>query len=114
MALTHNHAANSTYWTPPTVKIVDGVAVKYRDVVVHEFFLGDVDDPEIHMGAPIWEWQQSPAGAWVMEHAVEKPYWHKRVDLSTYGYRCIIVARLSEADEVFFRLKYVGTTSRVR
>jgi hypothetical protein len=113
MAFTHNYTTESTHWTPSTVEIVGGVAVKYRDVVVHEFFMGDVDDPEIYMGAPIWEWQQSPAGAWVMEHAVEKPYWHKRVDLSTYGYRCIIVARLSEADEVFFRLKYVGTTSRV-
>jgi hypothetical protein len=109
MALTHNHIAESAHWTPSEVKIVDGVAVKYRDVVVHEFLMADVDDPEIYMGAPIWEWQQSPAGAWVMEHAVEKPYWHKRVDMSTYGYRCTIVARLSEPDEVFFRLKYVDT-----
>jgi hypothetical protein len=111
MALTHNHAAESTYWTPSEVKIVDGVAVKYRDVIVHEFFMGDVEDLEIYIAEPVWKWQQSPAGAWVMEHAVEKPYWHKRVDMSTYGYRCYIVARLSEADEVFFRLKYVGTKS---
>lgn len=109
MALTRNLPAEYTHWTPSEVKIINGVAVKYRDVVVHEFLMGDVDDPEIHMAAPIWEWQQSPAGAWIMEHAVEKPYWTKRVDMPTYGYRCTIVARLSEADEVFFRLKYVGT-----
>jgi hypothetical protein len=111
MALTHNYASESTHWTPSEVKIVDGVTVKYRDVVVHEFLMGDVEDLEIYIAEPVWKWQQSPAGAWVMEHAVEKPYWHKRVDVSTYGYRCCIVARLSEADEVFFRLKYVGTKS---
>lgn len=109
MSLTRNHSAEYTHWTPSEVKIIDGVAVKYRDVVVHEFLMSDVDDPEIYMAAPIWEWQQSPAGAWIMEHAAEKPYWTKRVDMPTYGYRCAIVARLSEADEVFYRLKYVGT-----
>ena len=109
MAITRNHTAEYINATPSEVKIIDGVAVKYSDVVVHEFILSDVDDPEIYMAAPIWEWQQSPAGAWVMEHAVEKPYWHKRVDMPTYGYRCTIVARLSEVDQVFFRLKYVGT-----
>lgn len=109
MALTHNHAAESKYWTPSKVELVDGVAVKYSDVVVHEFMLSDVDDPEIFVAGPIWDWQQSPAGAWVMEHAAEKPYWHKQVDTNTYGYRCSIVARLSEANEIFFKLKYVGT-----
>lgn len=109
MSLTRNHSAEYTHWQPSEVKIIDGVAVKYRDVVVHEFLMSDVDDPEIYMAAPIWEWQQSPAGAWIMEHAAEKPYWIKRVDMPTYGYRCAIVARLSEADEVFYRLKYVGT-----
>lgn len=109
MALTRNHSAEYSHWTPSEVKIIDGVAVKYSDVVVHEFLMSDVEDPDLYIAAPIWEWQQSPAGCWVMEHAVEKPYWTKSVDLPTYGYRCRIVARLSEADHVFFRLKYVGT-----
>lgn len=111
MAHTHNHVAESIHWTPSAVEITDGVAVKYSDVVVHEFFISDVDDPEIHMAAPIWEWQQSPAGAWVMQNAVEKPYWHQRVDVSTYGYRCTIVARLSDANHVFFKLKYVHSNN---
>jgi hypothetical protein len=106
MAFTRDQATECNNWTPSEVKIIDGVAVKYRDVVVHEFLMSDVDDPEIYMAEPIWTWQQSPSGAWVMEHAVEKPYWHKRVDMSTYGYRCYIVARLSEADEIFWRLKW--------
>jgi hypothetical protein len=44
-----------------------------------------------------------------MEHAVEKPYWTRRTDYQSYGYEFKIIARLSEADAVFFKLKYVGT-----
>jgi hypothetical protein len=109
MALTHNHAVESTHWTPSEVKIVDGVAVKYMDILVHTFRLGDVEDPDIYAAEPIWAWQQSAAGCWVMEHAVEKPYWTRRTDYESYGYEFKIIARLSVADAVFFKLKYVGT-----
>jgi hypothetical protein len=109
MALTHNHAVESTHWTPSEVKIVDGVAVKYMDILVHTFRLGDVEDPDIYAAEPIWAWQQSAAGCWIMEHAVEKPYWTRRTDYQSYGYEFKIIARLSEADAVFFKLKYVGT-----
>lgn len=94
---------------PSEVKIVDGVPVKYIDILVHTFGLGDVEDPEIYAAEPIWEWQQTEAGQWVMEHAVNQPWWTKRMDYNSYGYKCNIIARLSEADAVFFRLKYVGT-----
>lgn len=109
MALTRNQSAEYNHWTPSEVKIIDGVAVRYSDVVVHEFLLGDTEDPDLYAADPIWKWQQSDVGQWVMTHAVEQPYWTKRVDMASYGYRCCIVARLSEADQVFYRLKYVGT-----
>jgi hypothetical protein len=109
MAITRNRTAEYMNVTPSEVKIVDGVAVKYMDVLVHTFRLGDVEDPEIYAAEPIWAWQQSAAGQWVMEHAVNQPWWTKRVDYYSYGYEFKIVARLSEADAVFFKLKYVGT-----
>jgi hypothetical protein len=109
MALIHNHAAESKHWTPSKVELVDGVAVKFSDIVVHTFRLSDVEDPEIYAAGPIWDWQQSPAGVWVLEHAVNQPWWTKRMDYHSYGYEFNIVARLSEADQIFFRLKYVGT-----
>jgi hypothetical protein len=109
MAMTRNQAAEFNHWTPSEVKIVDGVAVKYLDVLVHTFRLGDVEDPVIYAAAPIWEWKQTEAGQWVMAHAVDQPYWTKRVDYHSYGYEFNIVARLREADAVFFRLKYVVT-----
>ena len=109
MAITRNHTADYMNVTPSEVKIVDGVAVKFSDILVHTFRLGDVEDPEIYAAGPLFDWERSEAGRWVMKHAVEKPYWTRRVDYHSYGYEFNIVARLSEADQVFFRLKYVGT-----
>jgi hypothetical protein len=109
MAIIRNRTAEYMNATPSEVKIVDGVAVKYMDVLVHTFRLGDVEDPEIYAAEPIWAWQQSAAGCWVMEHAVNQPRWAKRIDYHSYGYEFDIIARLSEADAVFFKLKYVDT-----
>ena len=109
MALTINHLAEYMNTTPSEVKLVDGVAVKCMDILVHTFRLSDVDDPDIYAAGPMFDWERSEAGCWVMEHCVKKPCWTKRLDYHSYGYEFNIVARLSEADAVFFKLKYVET-----
>jgi hypothetical protein len=109
MAITRNRTADYMNVTPSEVKIVDGVPMKFADIVVHTFRLGDVDDPEIYAAGPIYDWQRTEAGGWVMDHAVTQPRWAKRTDYHTYGYEFDIIARLSEADQIFFKLKYVGT-----
>ena len=68
--------------------------------------MGDVEDPDLYAAGPILDWQKSPAGEFVMEHAVEKPYWIRQVDHSSYGYQYRIIARLSEQNQTFFRLKF--------
>lgn len=75
-------------------------------VVVHQFFLGDVDDPEIYAAQPIWEWQQTESGKWVMENAVEEPVWMRHLSYETFGYQYKIVAKLTEQDATYFALKY--------
>ena len=107
MAITRNHSAEYTNVTPLKVKIVNGLVVKFSDTVVHTFRVSDVEDPEIYAAGPMWEWQQSAAGQWVMAHSVKTPWWTYRLDYLSYGYEFNIVARLSEADATFFRLKYV-------
>ena len=91
---------------PREVKIIDGQAVALSDMVVHEFPMGDVEDPDLYASQPLWEWQKSEAGAWVMEHAVEPPFWTRQADYSSYGYRYYVVARLQESDQTFFKLKW--------
>jgi hypothetical protein len=60
----------------------------------------------VYAGGPLWDWQNSDSGAWIMANAEEKPYWIKDLDHATYTYRFRIMARLSEPNETFFRLKY--------
>jgi hypothetical protein len=41
-----------------------------------------------------------------MEHAVEQPYWIRQADISSYGHLYRIMARLSEQDQTFWKLKW--------
>ena len=104
MAITHKE--HPDHWQPERVKIIGDRAVKFRDVCVHEIRMGDVEDPGIYVGQHIWEWQQTAAGEFVMEHAVEKPYWTRQADISMYGHLYRIMARLSEQDQTFWTLKW--------
>jgi hypothetical protein len=100
------HPEHSDLSQPREVKVIDGVAVAYSDVVVHHFAMGDVDDPDLYAAQPLYDWQQSEAGAWVMEHAVEPPFWTRQPDLGSYGYRFYVVARLKESDQTYFKLRW--------
>ena len=97
------------HWQPEMTKIIDGRPVRFRDVCVLEIRMGDVEDPDLWVADPIWKWQQTEAGKFVMDHAEEKPYWHRSIDHSTYGHKYLIMARLSEQNETFWRLKYVDS-----
>jgi hypothetical protein len=94
------------HWQPAEVKIIDSRAVRFRDVCVHQIHMGDVEDPDLFVAEPIWKWQQTDAGRFIMEHAVDKPYWTRSMDYSSYGHTYRIVARLSEQNETFWQLKW--------
>jgi hypothetical protein len=64
--------------------------------VVHKFDLSDVEDPDLYAAQPIWEWQNSEAGKFVMENAIDKPEWHRHMDPMFMGYRYIIIAELEK------------------
>ena len=68
-----------------------------KTVVVHEFSMGDVDDPDLYAAQPLWEWQQTEEGQWIMTHAVETPSWYRIPDTMQYGYKYQIRAKLAGA-----------------
>ena len=74
-------------------------------VVVHRFSLGDVDDVEIYAAQPIWEWQQTEAGKWVMENSTDT-YWARHWDHHNFSQQFNIVATLTEKDATYWALKY--------
>ena len=106
MAITRNNEAEYKHWQPEETKIIDGKPVRFRDVCVHEIVMGDVEDPDLWVADPIWKWQESEAGKFIMEHAVEKPYWTRHMDHNSWGHKYRIMARLREQDQTFWELKF--------
>ncbi len=87
-------------------KVEDEVVKEIHKVVVHTFTLSDVEDPEIYAAEPIWKWQQSEAGKFVMEHAIDTPSYHKHIDHQVYGYRFAITAELEAKKLAEFYLRW--------
>ena len=86
----------------------DGLAVvqEIHKVVVHTFTVGDVDDPEIYAAQPIWEWQQTDAGKFIMENSIDTPSYHHHIDYASYGHRYAITAELEKKKLSEFLLKF--------
>jgi hypothetical protein len=86
--------------------IINDQVEEVREILVHEFTMGDVEDPDLYAAEPLWKWQQSEEGAWIMENAVETPSWYRIPDQLQYGYRFEVRAKLSGARLTEWLLKY--------
>ena len=85
---------------------MDNKIVEIKEVIVHTFMLSDVDDPDIYAAGPIYDWERSEMGQWVMAHAVDQPIWWRLLDPTTYGYKYKITARLQAKDYTYWALKW--------
>jgi hypothetical protein len=75
-------------------------------VKVYEFSMSDVDDFEIYVAGPLYNWEKSEQGQWIMANAVETPSWHAGWDHNIYGRRVYIMADLHEKDVTYFNLRW--------
>jgi hypothetical protein len=83
-----------------------------HSVIVHRFRMGDVEDPDLYAAQPLWEWQQSEMGAWIMERSVETPMWHRQMNTNQYHMDYAIEAWLRGADYSFWVLKWGNEVDR--
>ncbi len=74
--------------------------------VVHKINMGDVEDPDLFVAQPIYEWQQTEAGKYVMKNSKPEPMWLRSVDHNTYGYVYTIKAYLTPEEVTFFELRF--------
>jgi hypothetical protein len=65
----------------------------------HTFTMGDVDDVEIYAAQPIYEWQQTEHGKWVMENAHNLTF-HTNPDEHTWGHRVVIRGEINDPRKV--------------
>lgn len=90
----------------PRYSIVNNQVEEVQTITVHSFTMGDVEDPDLYAAQPLYEWEHSEKGQWVMANAVETPSWHRIADVATFGYRYCIRAKLRGPELTLWLLKY--------
>jgi len=88
------------------VMVFGNQAHKVHSVIVHRFQMGDVEDPDLYAAQPLYEWQVSEMGTWVMEHSVETPMWHRQTNPNQYHTEYAVQAWLKGPDYTFWVLKW--------
>lgn len=69
---------------------------------VHEFKMGDVEDPDIVVAQPIYEWQQTEFGKWCMKHGNDMAY---HIGISKFGYTVTIDGEFDNKHGTLLALK---------
>ena len=77
-----------------------------KNIIVHSFSMGDVEDPDLMAAEPLIKWESSDQGQWIMANAIETPIWHRVVDHNAMGWRYTITAKLNAKDYTFWVLKW--------
>jgi hypothetical protein len=97
-------------YRPPVNKynIVGDRVEECKTLVVHEFSMGDVDDPDLYAAQPLYEWEKSEVGQWVIKNSADTPTWYRMADPMSYGYKYQIHAKLMGPALTEWLLKYGG------
>ena len=74
--------------------------------IVHYINMGDVEDPDLMVAHPIWEWQQTEKGKYIMKNSNPEPMWVRAINHVTYGYTYKIKAYLTPEQLTYYKLKY--------
>lgn len=75
-------------------------------ICVHQFKLTDCEDPELIAAHSLYAWEKSPVGQFVMSHAIETPYWIKKLNVNGYYWNFEIIADLPDIAITEFYLKW--------
>ena len=93
--------------------IVDGKIIVKKQIIVHTFTVGDVEDPDLYAAEPMFEWQKSEAGEWVMENCCDGvPSWSRYIDPTTYGHKYMISAVFEEKKLTEFYLRFGNSAQK--
>jgi hypothetical protein len=66
-----------------------------HQITFHTIGLGDVEDPEIYAAEPIFAWQKTEKGQWVMAHCPD-PLYRIAPDSSNWGHRVILYGNVDD------------------
>lgn len=77
-----------------------------KNLIVHQFGVGDVDDPDLYANMEVGNWLTTEKGKWIQEHRAEEIRLRHSYDLSMLGHRFVVTTKLKDEDATFFLLKY--------
>ena len=90
-----------------THSIVNEILIVKKQIIVHTFTMGDVDDPDLYAAEPMYQWQQTDAGKWVMENCIDgTPIWNRYADPMYYGHKYMISAIFEGKKVTEFYLRF--------
>jgi|Laugrespbdmm15dd_1035085.scaffolds.fasta_scaffold205303_1 hypothetical protein len=77
-------------------------------LVVKTLRVGDVEDPEIYLGAVSYDWLQTDHGKYVKEKATDLTYNQVpfAINEGYYGYQYNITALFEDEEAVIYKLKF--------
>ena len=75
-------------------------------LLVHTIKMSDVEDPDLMVAEPIYQWQQTDAGKWVMEKSDPAPKWVRGNNPETYFHVYKIYGYFTPEEACFWRLKF--------
>jgi hypothetical protein len=76
-----------------------------QKITFHSFSMGDVEDPELYAAQPLYEWQQTEQGQWVMEHCSD-PQYIVRADVNAFGHKIIVYGNVEDQLATEYLLKW--------
>lgn len=86
----------------------DGQVVieEIHKVVVHLFSVGDAEDPDLYAAQPLYDWEKSDQGQFIMKNSISQPSWERMIDHLTWGYKYAIIAELEKKKLSEYYLKF--------
>jgi len=81
----------------------EATIIEYK---VYSILMGDVEDPDLMIAEPIYKWQQTEAGKYVMKNSAPTPMWRRSVDTNSYGHQYMIFAYFTPKQLTYYKLKY--------
>lgn len=76
-----------------------------KRIVLTTIRVADVEDPEVYVAEPIYNWQQTAQGAWAMQHGHDLTY-HRTIDYNSYANTYIITGDFTEEDCLYYTLRW--------
>jgi hypothetical protein len=69
--------------------------------------IGDVEDPDIYLGAAWYDFEKTEQGQWLKNHARELVY-QQSLESWYMGYIYTVYGVLDDEDAVYYKLKWPG------